>query len=78
VWAAAREHGLTPRTVNRAKEDLEVRSQPLWVRGVQHSHWLLPHQDLPAPEADSDTPELDAPLAAREAQYPSVCPLDEQ
>jgi RecA-family ATPase len=78
VWAAAREQALSPRTLRRAKEQLDVVCKPLWVRGVQHSYWLMPWQELPRPEPDPATPDFDAQLAAQEAQYPSACPLDEE
>jgi hypothetical protein len=79
VWAEAQKRGLASRTLNRAKDDLGIRSQVVWAGGVKHSYWLLPHQELPAlPGTVSDTPELDAQLAALKAKYPPSCPLDEE
>jgi hypothetical protein len=78
IWAAAEMEGLTERTLRRAKDDLGISAEVVWTNRVRQTYWRLSTQEPPAPaQSDSDTAEFDAQLAALEAQYPSVCPLDE-
>jgi hypothetical protein len=72
VWEAARGQGLSPRTLHRARIELEVRSERVNRDGSQCNYWLLPGQRLP-----SDTPELDAALEALEKEYPRPTPLED-
>jgi hypothetical protein len=47
VWAAAQEQGLSERTLNRAKQEIPVRSVWVTTGGTRVSYWLLPSQQLP-------------------------------
>jgi RecA-family ATPase len=78
VWAAARKHDLAPRTLRRAKGDLQVRCLRLWLAGQPLSYWLLPGQELPdtLPGA-ADAVLLDQSLRDLRQQYPPASPLDE-
>jgi hypothetical protein len=46
-WAAAAEQGLSQRTLERAEQELGVRSQRVWANGNRLSYWLLAAQELP-------------------------------
>jgi hypothetical protein len=73
VWTASQEHRLAKRTLDRAKEDLDIRS--VWVAGDGSplSYWLLPHQQAPVDEESDIEPWL-APLRKR---FPPPTPLDD-
>jgi putative DNA primase/helicase len=47
IWPEALRRGLTERTLERAKQELQVRSVRVWADGQRLSYWLLPGQDLP-------------------------------
>jgi hypothetical protein len=72
VWAAAQERGLSARTLNRAKEGLEVRSQRVRRGGTQRSDWLLPGQHLPG-----GAPRWDAAIEAMRQCCPPRVPIDD-
>jgi hypothetical protein len=77
VWDAAQALGLAQRTLNRAKEDLGIRSER--VPGTVTSYWLLPDQRLPGPrQSENGEPDVDDWLADLRAQYPPPTPLDEE
>jgi hypothetical protein len=72
VWAAAQEQHLSARTLDRARNELDIRSLRVWQEGVQVHYWLLPGQHLPG-----DDPEFDAELEALRQEYPPPSPLDD-
>jgi hypothetical protein len=77
VWTAAEEAGLSKRTLDRAKGQLQIRSIRVCLDGVAHWYWLLPHQELPAtipPEAAP--PNLEPWLRPLREKYPPSTPLD--
>lgn len=47
IWAAALPLGLTARTLDRAKQELSIRSVRVCPAGQRLSYWLLPGQELP-------------------------------
>jgi hypothetical protein len=78
MWNAAKEARLSPRTLRRARQDLNIecrRVRPF--TGQQRSYWLLPGQQLPAEAQTHDTAELDAWLRRLEEQFPRRTPLDD-
>jgi hypothetical protein len=78
IWIAAQEQGLSERTLQRAKQELEIRSLRIWADGQRLSYWLLPGQELPArvpPEAIP--PDLEPWLAPLRGRFPPSTPLDE-
>jgi hypothetical protein len=78
IWAAAEELGLSQRTLERAKQELEVRSRQVWENGNRLSYWLLRGQDLPpAIPADDVVPDLEPWLAPLREQFPPSTPLDD-
>jgi hypothetical protein len=78
VWEAAQEQGLSKRTLDRAKAELTIRSGRRFEAGQQLTYWLLPDQELPAPEsAEDDSCSLEPWLAPLRKRFPSPTPLDE-
>lgn len=78
VWAAAQPHGLSERTLRRAKRELEVRSVRVWAGGQRLSYWLLPGQQLPdSIPPDAVPPDLEPWLAPLRERFPPSTPLDE-
>jgi hypothetical protein len=72
VWAEAQGRGLSVSTLNRAKAELEVRSQRVHRDGTQRSYWLLPGQHLP-----SGDPQWDAAVEAMRKYCPPRVPIDD-
>jgi putative DNA primase/helicase len=73
IWTAAQKEGLTERTLERAKRELEVRSVRAWAKGQRLSYWLLPSQRLP----DTVTPDpMDEALEIMRQLNPPPTPLD--
>jgi putative DNA primase/helicase len=78
VWEAAQEEGHAERTLIRAKEDLDIRSQRVYTPDQRLSYWLLPDQKLPATAApDQAEPDLEEWLAPLREKYPPLTPLDD-
>ena len=78
IWAAAQEQGLSSRTLNRAKKEMEIRSQQVFREGRKFFYWLLPGQELSAAlDPKTATPTLDNYLTHLREQYPPSTPLDE-
>lgn len=78
VWQAAQGQGLSKRTLDRAKEELDIRSGRIGSGEQQVNYWLLPDQDLPArPSTQEDASSLEPWLAPLRRQFPSPSPLDE-
>ncbi len=78
IWARAQEQGLSERTIQRAKQGLEIRSERVDVDGRHLSYWLLPGQKLPpsvSPQADDV--DLEPWLAPLREKYPVPTPLDD-
>jgi hypothetical protein len=78
IWAAAQEHGLAERTLYRAKQELEIKTQGVWLDGQRLSYWLLRGQTLPAdipPQAVE--PDLEPWMAPLREKYPGPTPLDD-
>jgi hypothetical protein len=78
VWEAARELGLSERTLYRAREPLQVRVERVQRGTARLDYWLLPHQRLPAPPpGGDDVPDLEQWLAPLREQFPPPTPLDD-
>jgi len=78
VWEAAQEQGLSKRTLERAKADLEIRSGRLGNGGQHVTYWLLRNQEMPGPDAEEGDPyNLEPWLAPLREQFPNPGPLDE-
>jgi hypothetical protein len=78
VWAAAQEQGLSERTLNRVKRELEIESDRVWVNGAPRSYWLLPGQKKPesAPPQEAP-PSLEKWLRPLRERFPPPTPLDD-
>jgi hypothetical protein len=76
IWQAAQKAGLSARTVQRAKNGLNIRSCRVQAEGKPVSYWLLPGQQLPA--ALSRDPEIDRLIAELERQFPPQPPLEQE
>jgi hypothetical protein len=76
VWAFAQEQGISERTLRRAREELDIRSQRVWADGDRLSYWLLPGQELPA-EASPFPQDLKPWLDPLMKQFPSSSPIDD-
>jgi hypothetical protein len=78
IWERVKDRGLTVRTLNRAKEELEIRSVRVTVDGALRSYWLLPGQELPADVAPRDpVDDLEPWLKPLREKYPVPTPLDD-
>jgi hypothetical protein len=77
IWTQARGKGLSPRTLRRAKDELEVRS--VWVSrdGRPVSYWLLPGQEPPPAPPGSGEADLEEMLRQLREKYPPPTPLDD-
>jgi hypothetical protein len=78
LWARMREHGLSERTLYRARQLLNVRTVCRFRDRRRVNYWLLPLQELPAeaPE-DADADAVDESLRRLNELFPSSNPLDE-
>jgi hypothetical protein len=76
IWTAAQEKGLTRRTLERAKRELEIRSVRGFGDSQPLSYWLLPGQQLPLP-AGSAAADLEEWLEPLRRQFPPPTPIDE-
>jgi len=78
VWQQGRREGHSKRTLQRAREGLEIRSERVLVQGKTICYWLLPAQSLP-PEVQAllDADPLEPVLRDLRARYPSSTPLDD-
>jgi hypothetical protein len=78
IWEAALKQGLTSRTLFRARSALDIQVGRKY-QGHKHTkYWSLPQHDPTPPDTEpSETPELDALLAAMRKEYPPATPLDE-
>jgi hypothetical protein len=78
IWDAAKEQGISRRTVQRLRNKLDIRSKDACVSGRHLTYWLLPSQDLPQDiePTDPDIPSLEPWLAPLREQYPPN-PLDD-
>jgi hypothetical protein len=76
VWKRATERGVTRRTLARAKDELDVRSEWVTEEGRPVSYWLLPHQQAPRPLVDDEN-SLEPWLAPLREKFPPPCPLDD-
>jgi hypothetical protein len=78
IWDSAREQGLSERTLNRAKSELDIRSLRVCEDGKPLSYWLLPDQQLPEAVAEDEAAtDLEPWLAPLRAQFPPSTPLDD-
>jgi hypothetical protein len=73
-WPVAQRHGLSKRTLWRARRDLDIRSHRLYMQGRQVSYWCLPGQ---VPPSDPTVPDLEPWLAPLREQFPPSTPLDD-
>jgi hypothetical protein len=69
IWEAAQHEHFSKRTLQRASEELSIRSQWIHQDGVPRCYWLLPGQSAPLP---ADLEEWLRPLLD---QYPPPDPL---
>jgi hypothetical protein len=78
IWAAAKKLDFSERTLNRAKEDLEIRSRRVYQDMAPISYWLLPGQELPAGlSEESGNFDLSRWLDRIDKGLPAKTPLDE-
>jgi hypothetical protein len=78
LWALAQEHGLAERTLQRAKQQIGIRSVRAYVKGEQLTYWLLPGQELPPNLGqDAAAEDLEPWLAPLREKYPPATPLDD-
>jgi hypothetical protein len=78
LWALAEEQGLSERTLQRARIDLNARTTRLWVDGRPVSYWALKGQELPATiPRESIPPDLEPWLGPLREKYPPLTPLDD-
>jgi hypothetical protein len=78
VWARAKEHGFSQRTLHRAKEAVGIESVRTWTQGRVVSYWLLPGQTPPEGVAtDTVPPSLKDWLGPLVDRYPPPSPLDD-
>ncbi len=78
IWDAVKMLPFSPRTLDRARVRLGIRSVPVNVRTPQQTnYWLLPGQELPT-DAGIDEASLivDASLGKLVATWPVTTPLD--
>jgi len=68
VWQAVEQAGIAPRTLERAKKDLDVRCDRMHKDGRPVTYWLLRGQKLP----NNLDPEIDRWFAELERQYPPI------
>jgi hypothetical protein len=76
IWDEAKRRKLRPRTLERAKKELAIRSREVCNDGQRIRYWLLPGQELPKIAASLDA-DLDRMLEELKAKYPPPSPLDE-
>lgn len=76
IWEAARRLGLSVRTLNRAKDQLDIRSHRVYEDGRPVSYWLLKGREPPAGKPVID-PELERALREMAERFPGPTPLDE-
>jgi hypothetical protein len=74
LWQAAQKAGLSTRTLQRAKRNLDIRCRRIYTDGRPVSYWLLPGQK--APSGLSDFPDVAAWLDQLEKEFPPRDPLD--
>ena len=72
VWARAQGHGLSRRTLGRAKNELGVCSVWVKVEGHPVSCWALHDQELPATPPEDDETSLEPWLAPLREKYPGL------
>jgi hypothetical protein len=79
VWAAAQQEGLSERTLNRVKPELQIESARVWINGAPRSYWLLQGQKKPesAPPEEAP-PNLEKWLAPLRERFPPPTPLDDK
>jgi hypothetical protein len=77
VWEAAVKQGLSDRTLNRAKTELDIRSLRVYENKVPISYWLLPGQELPDKAKPDPETDLEPWLAPLRKLYPPSTPLDD-
>ena len=78
LWPLAEAQGLSERTLQRAKQKLEIRTVRVRVDGRDICYWLLPHQELPdSVPAAAVPPDLEPWLAPLREKYPPPTPLDD-
>jgi hypothetical protein len=78
LWEAAKQEGLSERTLYRARSDLEVRVELVRRGDALLYYWLLRHQQLPSdllPPGADDT-DLEPWLAPLRERFPPSTPLD--
>jgi hypothetical protein len=78
IWDRAQGHGLSRRTLGRAKNELGVQLVSVREDGRTVGYWLLPHQEAPsAGPAEDDENSVEPWLEARRRRFPGPCPLDD-
>jgi hypothetical protein len=78
IWESCQQHHLSERTVNRAKDELFIRSLRRREDGKWVTYWLLPSQSLPnPPSAENGPADLEPWLGPLREEFPPLTPLDE-
>jgi hypothetical protein len=76
IWNAARLQSLSPRTLRRAKRDLDIRRHRIQEGSIRTDYWALPGQKRPC--SDPETDEFFESLRKLEEQFPPPTPLDDE
>ena len=74
IWAAAQQHQLAPRTLQRARREVGIRFKQHYADGERLSHWLLPGQQL----SDPNLPDMEQWPAPLLELFPPATPLDDE
>jgi len=80
IWKAAKEQGLSRRTLQRIRTKIDVRTRTVWSANRALTYWLLPGQQLAPGMIDppaADVPSLEPWLAPIREQYPDD-PLEDE
>jgi hypothetical protein len=78
IWDRAQGHGLSRRTLGRAKDEMGVRLMLVREDGRTVGYWLLPqHEAPPVDPAADDENSVEPWLEAQRRRFPGPCPLDD-
>jgi transposase-like protein len=69
VTQAARQHGISPRTLRRARRELNVESRVVGTYQQHQNWWLLPGQELPDSVESPEAKEVRKALQKLEEQW---------
>src|SRR5260370_9194514 len=78
IWEDVEERGLSVRTINRAKDEMGIRSSRVWIDRKQLSFWLMKDQKLPGTvPAEARPADLEPYLEPLRKEFPPPTPLDD-